>query len=221
MNFDENKLISLMENFSGAKFQWIKTNRPELLGKLVVCRTIEPRGNKFFAVFDDGSSVDTAQLNTSLLMLHGDMQPLTRAEVESIAGPKKPIAQPIQNMTGPMGASSGPGPIGNPQPQMSQPQMSQPQTPQPTTNMFEMFNSEEGQIDLKISIKLPDQAFLKMMYANAKDKDAFLSELSDYVFNVINKQVVQDSIYSIIVPQETPRKSKSSSIVNITEIHED
>ena len=99
MQYDENKLISLMENFSGSKFQWIKTDRPELLGKVVTCRNIEPRGNKFFAVFDDGSSVDTANLNRSLLMIHGDMQPLSKAEVESIYSPRPSTASAVQNMT--------------------------------------------------------------------------------------------------------------------------
>lgn len=210
MSYDENKLISLMENFSGAKFQWIKTNRPEILGKVVTCRNIEPRGNRFFAIFDDGSNVDTSQLNTSLLMLHGDMQPLSMAEVESIAGPRRPVAPPVQNTASPANPAS---PIGTPQPA--------PVAKQSSTNMFEMFNSEESLIDLRVSIKLPDQDFLKMMYANAKDKETFLSELSDYVFKVINKQVVQDSISSMVVPQETARRSNSASIVNITEIHED
>ena len=123
MHFDENKLISLMENFSGAKFQWIKTNRPELLGKVVTCRNIEPKGDRFFAIFDDGSSVDTSQLNTSLLMIHGDMQPLTKAEVESISGPKRPLTQPSPAPNVPVGAN-GPGPI-------SQPQNFQQAPPQP------------------------------------------------------------------------------------------
>lgn len=215
MAFDENKLISLMENFSGAKFQWIKTNRPELLGKVVTCRNIEPRGDRFFALFDDGSTIDTAQLNTSLLMIHGDMQPLSRAEVESIAGPKRPAPTQVAG-GGILQHPSPTSPNGAPQTKQHIP-VAQPAA----TNMFEMFNSEESQIDLKVSIKLPDQDFLKMMYANAKDKETFLSELSDYVFKVINKQVVQDSISSMVVPQETPRRSNSASIVNITEIHED
>ena len=216
MQFNEDKLISLMENFSGTKFQWIKTNRPELLGKVVTCRTIEPRGtDKFFAIFDDGSSVDTAQLNTSLLMLHGDMEPLSRAEVESISGPRRP-ATPSPS-PGPIGANihgPGHGPIG----QHHQPVQ---QTP-PQTTMFDMFNSEESNLALKISIKLPDQDLLKLMYLNAKDKDNFLNELSEYVFRVINKKVVQESISSIVVPvQDKPARAKSSPIVNITEIHED
>jgi hypothetical protein len=211
MNFDENKLISLMENFSGAKFQWIKTTRPELLGKVVTCRNIEPRGDRFFAMFDDGSTVDTAQLNTSLLMLHGDMVPLSRAEVESIAGPVRP---PVQPQVKPQSPASEP--VGQARPPF---QAAQPA--QPSTNMFEMFNSEERQIDLKISISLPDQDFLKMMYSNAKDKDKFLDELSDYVFKVINKTVVQTSITSLVVPSTLTKNERPGVAVNITEIHED
>lgn len=216
MQFNEDKLISLMENFSGAKFQWIKTNRPELLGKVVTCRNIEPRGaDKFFAIFDDGSSVDTAQLNTSLLMIHGDMEPLSRAEVESIAGPKRP--------TPPTQAPVNQQPIGDQYIPHNRTQPIQPVQPsQPQTTMFDMFNSDESQLDLKISIKLPDQDLLKMMYLNAKDKENFLNELSEYVFRVINKKVVQESISSIVVPvQEKQTRVKSAPIVNITEIHED
>lgn len=211
MAFDENKLISLMENFSGAKFQWIKTNRPELLGKVVTCRTIEPRGDRFVAIFDDGSTVDSSQLNTSLLMIHGDMQPLSRAEVESIAGPKRPVTPPPAAQ--PVGAN-GPS-----QSQDAQPRHFQP-NPTPTTNMFDMFNSEERHIDLKIKMSLPDQDFLKMMYSNAKDKEKFLGELSDYVFRAINKTVVQSAISSMVVPQK-PQRNVTSPTVNITEIHEE
>ena len=208
MHFDENKLISLMENFSGAKFQWIKTNRPELLGKLVTCRTIEPRGNGFYAIFDDGSSVETSQLNTSLLMLHGDMEPLTRAEVESISGPKRPLTSPTNTSAG-HDVTSRPDSIVH------------PQNVQPAaSNMFEMFNSEERNIDLQIVISLPEQDFLRMMYSNAKDKDKFLGELSDYVFRAINKTVVQSSITTMVVPQP-PKQKKTGPIVNITEIHEE
>ena len=216
MQFDENKLISLMENFSGAKFQWIKTNRPELLGKLVTCRTIEPRGNGFYAIFDDGSSVETSQLNTSLLMLHGDMEPLTKAEVESIAGPKRPLTPPRPVSPGPIGANGpGPDPISHPHNVQQQAQ------PQPAaSNMFEMFNSEERNIDLQIVISLPEQDFLRMMYSNAKDKDKFLGELSDYVFRAINKTVVQSSISAMVVPQQ-PKQKKTGPTVNITEIHEE
>ena len=214
MQFDENKLISLMENFSGAKFQWIKTNRPELLGKVVTCRNIEPKGDRFFALFDDGSSVDTAQLNTSLLMIHGDMQPLSKAEVESISGPRRPSPQPTVKPVQGQTETAGPGPdfkFTPPPP---------PPPTQPQTNMFEMFNSEERKIDLQVTMSLPEQDFLRMMYSNAKDKEKFLNELSDYVFRAINKTVIQSAISDMVVPPKTQR-SKSGPTVNITEIHEE
>ena len=213
MHYDENKLISLMENFSGAKFQWIKTNRPELLGKVVTCRTIEPRGAGFVAIFDDGSSVDTAQLNTSLIMIHGDMQPLSKAEVESIAGPRRPAPQSTVQPNPSQSGNVGPGPAG-----VSEPRHFQPNPPQ--TNMFEMFNSDERIIDLQIKMSLPDQDFLKMMYANAKDKNKFLNELSEYVFKAINKTVVQSSISTMVVPSQ-PRSTRTGPVVNITEINEE
>ena len=59
-----------------------------------------------------------------------------------------------------------------------------------------------------------------MMYSNAKDKDKFLSELSDYVFRAINKTVVQSSIATMVVPEQ-PKQRKTGPTVNITEIHED
>jgi hypothetical protein len=58
------------------------------------------------------------------------------------------------------------------------------------------------------------------MYSNAKDKDKFLGELSDYVFRAINKTVVQSSITTMVVPQP-PKQKKTGPTVNITEIHEE
>ncbi len=213
MQFDENKLISLMENFSGAKFQWIKTDRPELLGKVVTCRTIEPAGNRFIAMFDDGSKVDTSQLNTNLMMLHGDMQPLSRAEVELIGGPKQKANPPkSQGVPG----QTGPGPHNSGEKQRHQQPVQQPTA----ANMFDLFESEEREISLQLSISLPDQEFLKMMYSNAKDKNKFLGELSDYVFRVINKTVVQDAISTMVIPKPSREINRTGSTINITEIHE-
>jgi hypothetical protein len=60
------------------------------------------------------------------------------------------------------------------------------------------------------------------MYANAKDKDNFLGELSDYVFAAITKTIVKDSIESMVVPEnQAVSRTKPTFTVNITEIHED
>lgn len=203
---NEERLVQLMENFSGQRFQWIKTNRPELLGKIVRCRIIEPKGNRFFAVFEDGSSVDTEQLNSSLIMLTEDMQPLSKSEVEAIAGSVKSQSRPRVQPVNPQITDS-----------VTQSNPNQRQGSPQVASMFEMFDSVEREINLGVNVKMPDQNFLAMLYSNAKDKDKFMDELTDYVFNVINKKVVKDSITKMF---EDPTKAKQQSGINFTEIHE-
>jgi len=213
---NEDKLISLMENFTGQKFQWIKTNRPELLGKVVTCRNIEPRGDRFFAQFDDGSSVDTAQLNSNLLMISGDMHPLTKAEVEAISGPRRPTTSPAQQRHS----------AAQPASQQTSPHMGAQPANQPVShagpkaNMFDMFSSENSQISLSLLVKLPDKKLLKLMYTNAEDKEKFLEELSEYVFREINKTVVKEAVSSIVVPPGQTKRERTGPTITVNEIHE-
>ena len=84
----EEKLINYKQNFTGQQFQWIKTNRPELIGKVVKCRDIQAQGNKLVAIFDDGSSISADNLNKDLMMIHGDSQPMSKEEVQSLQRPR-------------------------------------------------------------------------------------------------------------------------------------
>jgi transcriptional regulator CtsR len=83
--------------------------------------------------------------------------------------------------------------------------------------MFEMFDSSDRDIQLGVTVKLPDQDFLAMLHSNAKDKDKFMDELTEYVFRVINKKVVKDSITKMF---ETSTSTQRSGEINFTEIHE-
>jgi hypothetical protein len=194
---DEQRLMSLMENFTGQKFQWVKTDDPKLLGKMVKCRTIEPRGDRFVVLFDDGSSIDSAYLNKNLFMIHGDMEPLSLPELEAINGPAKPVAPPAP----PQDRRIQEGLILPPSTGSSFIGVTTPQS-----NMFDMFGSEETTVSIALSVKLPDKKLLKLMYQNAENKDKFLDELSDYMQRMINKQVIKDSVLSIVDGQKSPRK---------------
>ena len=214
MDINEQKLISLKENFTGQRFQWIKTDRPELLGKVVKCRDIHPnRMGGFDVVFDDGSKVDSAKLNSNLMMIHGEMQPLSRSEVESIAGPslKAQAAQKVQTQTAPSFNATV-----SPQPQ-AQAMTQTPAQPVPQQisvnkpNMFAMFNSEETQVSLSLRVKLPDKKLLKMMYSSAEDKEKFLDELSEYLQSVINKQVIAESMKESLDPAPAKKKEVKSN----------
>jgi hypothetical protein len=196
---DEQRLMSLMENFTGQKFQWVKTDDPKQLGKMVKCRTIEPRGDRFLVLFDDGSSIDSALLNKNLFMIHGDMEPLSLSEIEAINGPIKPVEPKPAPPTPPQERRIQEGVVPQAPPVFAG-------TPQPVSNMFDMFGSEETTVSIALSVKLPDKKLLKLMYQNAENKDKFLDELSDYMQRMINKQVIKDSVLSIVDGPKSTRK---------------
>ena len=220
MSFDENKLISLKENFTNQKFQWIKTDRPELIGKVVRCRDVHPnRLGGFDVVFDDGSKIDSTKLNSNLMMIHGDAQPLSRSEVEAIQGPKPKINSQPANTSQPQVQVTQSQPVVNQSQVQSQVQPQVP--PQPAqvthkTNMFAMFNSEESQISVALKVRLPDKKLLKMMYASAENKDKFLDELSEYLQSVINKQVIADSMKESLDPTPVKKKEAAPASPHIT-----
>ena len=223
---DMDRMQSLMENFRGNNFQWIKTNDPQLRGKVVKCRDIKPQSNgRFIAMFDDGSQIDSAQLTSNMLMISGDTQPMSMSEINSIAGPTRqaPVLRGPED-----GPSLGEGPITIPdhlKEHVTQPGQVQQtnhnnrihphQNSRPAPNMFGMFNSDETELNIKVKVKVPDRKLLKMMYDNAEDKEAFLTQLSEYLLSVINKQVVTDSMKSML----EPRTKSSVATMNITEIN--
>jgi len=211
--YDENKHISLMENFNRQKFQWVKTKDQSRLAKVVTCVDIVPAGRSFTAKFDDGSSIDVSKISSDLMMITADMPPLSKSEVMSINGPV--ISER---------ASPGSGPIALPPDLLKEAEqmrieseknrelqsvtaievprqnsMLQPTHPsQQNSNMFSVFSAEESSFPLNLSLRLPDRKLLKMMYASAEDKEKFVSELSDFVLGQINKKVVADSLIGVV-----------------------
>ena len=187
--FDENKLISYKQNFTGKKFQWIKPESPDLLGKVVTCRDVDfaPSG-QIVAIFDDGSRIDASKINSNLMMIHGDMQPLSKEEVSSIYGPT--TSRSHISKEAPKVASE---PV-----EVSKSPSVQSQDSQPTVNPFEMFNSEEIDFSIKLKVKMPDRKLLKLMYQNAEDKDKFLDNLADHLMSSIDNKSVRGSITSML-----------------------
>ena len=211
----ESQLISYKQNFTGKEFQWIKTDRPELIGKVVKCRDVSPNGT---VVFDDGSSIHAKDLNNKLMMIHGDMKPLNRSEVESLY-PPRPSAT-VSKLTPPTS-----DPVSTLESQIETPKATTntatTTSTVPTVNPFEMFNSDETELNIKINIKLPDKKLLKLMYNNAENKEEFIGHLSDYVNNHINIDTIKDSIELMLAPSKKPTNSSIKSNIKITEIKDD
>lgn len=204
----EEELISYKQNFTGQQFQWIKTDRPELLGKVVKCRDVNPVGNKVIAFFDDNSQVDVNEITNRLMMIHDDMPPLSKAEVESIYAPKKPVTPPPVDRP-----SSAPRNEAVPV-QSSEIKPRQ----QDKANPFELLNSDVTSLTLKLDIKLPDKKLLKLMYASSKDKNDFIDQLSKYVSSMINNKVINESLKKMLDDKPANKNVSAGSGVKITEV---
>jgi len=209
----EEQLISYKQNFTNEKFQWIKTSDPTLIGKLVTCRDVQPKGNTIVAIFDDGSSVPVHRITSDLMMIHGDMQPMTKSEVQSINGPAvPPVSAEKQN---PLPIAKVLEPVGT-LPNRNIGSNVQHET---VENPFKMFNSDETDFLFKLKIKLPDRKLLKMMYNNAEDKKVFLSQLSEYVHETLTLNTIEDSLKSMLEPkqkvQKTSRKEESIKLIQV------
>lgn len=210
----EEQIINYKQNFTGQTFQWVKPDDPQMLGKVVKCRDIDIYGGKIMAIFDNGSKVDIKDINRRLFMVHSDMPPLTLSEIESIYPSQK---------------TSTPPPV-QPQPRVRV-ENHQPENSEPTSssssrsNPFEMFNSDAYELLLKLNIKLPNQDLLKLMYTNAKDKEEFLTQLSEHIMSMINKNIVHESLRQILDPgSKAPKgnqpKKSSGTEIKLTEVND-
>lgn len=214
----EDQLIGYKQNFTGQKFQWIKTPRPELLGKIVTCRDVQPAGNSAIAIFDDSSSIDIKKLTNDLLMIMGDQKPLTREEVNSIYSQNIPRVEPIVSSEARVFNS------GTEIPAPEKTRENSAKNSSTKSNPFLMFNSEESEFVIKMNIRLPDKKLLKMMYNSAEDKEAFLDQLSEYVAISINNRVISDSLHkmldsSVIKPANSGTKLREE--IKLTEVRDE
>lgn len=212
--FNEEKLINYKQNFTGVKFQWIKPDDPSKLGKVVTCKDVFPKGNSIVAKFDDGSECFADQITKNLLMIQGDMPPLSKEEVQSIYSPRR--SSPNNIATEP---SSPPSPAPTAPFKAKEPT----KVVEKEANAFTMFSSEETDLSIKLKINLPDKKLLKMMYNSAEDKKKFLEQLSSFVLSMINNKVVTDSISGMLDPKQiskktTNKKTTGRSGVKVTEV---
>jgi len=112
-------------------------------------------------------------------------------------------------------------------PSVSQPSQSTVSQPVPekqnSSTMFSMFNTEETRLNVSLNIKLPNKKLLKMMYENADDKEIFLSDLSQYVYSEINKDIVKSSLKKTLVPssKKNNASTKKTTEVIVTEVKEE
>jgi hypothetical protein len=218
-NYDIDTLVQIKSSFQSNKFQWIKTNDRSKLGTVVEVRDVLPgRNNRFIAVLSDGSRLDTDEVSSNLMMLTDDQTAMSMQEVLSInyipslsddlkVSADLPQDYASEILTKPEPVSS-PVKAVNPDPQATVTEPSKVSVD--TTDLFGMFSLEDTDLELTVRVKLPAKELLKMMYANSKNKDEFLTKLSNYINNSVTSDSIKKTMKKFFSGSASRKKSSRS-----------
>jgi hypothetical protein len=72
-----------------------------------------------------------------------------------------------------------------------------------------MFSLEDTDLALSVKIKLPSKNLLKMMYSNSKNKEEFLTKLSDYINNNVTADSIKKTMKKML--STTPTKKSTAN----------
>ena len=217
--FDMETLIAIKSSFQANKFQWIKTNDPKKIGTVVEVRDVVPgRNGRYLAILSDGTQLDTDMVSSSLMMLSDDQPPMSMAEVQSINYiPSLSEDFKVSSEIPQEFANEIKQPVETPQPKLQpeltgQPaQIIQPKATVPTdpTDIFGMFSLEDTELTIPIKLKLPAKSLLKMMYSNSKNKEEFLTKLSNYINNNITVDAIKKTMKKTL-GSESKKKTETA-----------
>ena len=196
--YDIETLIAVKSSFQANKFQWIKTNDPNKMGKIVEVRDVVPGKNgRFLAMLSDGSQLDTDLVSSNLMMITDGQDPLSFDEIRSInyipslsedvqvsADIPAEFAEEIKAQL-PIERTAQPTQIV---------QTAKIQTDVDPGDLFGMFSLEDTDLNLSVRIKLPSKTLLKMMYQNSKNKEEFLTKLSNYINNNVTVDAIKKTM---------------------------
>mgnify|MGYP000936356386 CR=1 FL=1 len=197
MNYDIETMMAIKSSFQSNEFQWSKTNDPRKAGTIVTVRDVLPgRNGRFLAVLSDGSQMDTDAVSSDLMMITDDQPRLSMAEIQSInyipsltediqVAPEIPaeFANTVKEIA----------PVARPAEPVNQTALRQQVSVDPS-DLFGMFSLEDTDLNLAVRIKLPSKSLLKMMYANSKNKEEFLTKLSNYINNSITVDAIKKTM---------------------------
>ena len=208
MNTQNDALLNkYKEQYFGKTYQWVRPINNETPGECVRVVDVKMRGNLVLLVFNAGSPVNVELLGQYLQPVgnEGGMPPGALSQANNIASPTGggPIEIPaeLKDFTTEKAKISF----------TAQPEQTQQSAPvvKKKSDIFAMFQSEEKNINLPLTIKMPDLALVKMMYNNAADKDKFLTELAEYVIDGISVETAKSAISALLDPDGDVKISNS------------
>ena len=198
--YDIDTLIAVKTSFQSNKFQWIKTNDPNKMGKIVEVRDVVPgRNGRFLAMLSDGSQIDTDMVSSNLMMITDGQDPLSFDEIRSInyipsLSEEVKVSSDIPTEFADEIKAQVPQPIPGGQPAQPVQAPSKVQVDVDPGDLFGMFSLEDTDLNLSVRIKLPSKTLLKMMYQNSKNKEEFLTKLSNYINNNVTVDAIKKTM---------------------------
>jgi hypothetical protein len=196
--YDIETLIAVKSSFQANKFQWIKTNDPNKMGKIVEVRDVVPGKNgRFLAMLSDGSQLDTDLVSSNLMMITDGQDPLSFDEIRSInyiPSLSEDVQVSADIPTEFVDAIKSPAVAQPSQPVQLAPEPPKPQLTVDPGDLFGMFSLEDTDLNLSVRVKLPSKTLLKMMYQNSKNKEEFLTKLSNYINNNVTVDAIKKTM---------------------------
>jgi len=199
--YDIETLIAVKSSFQANKFQWIKTNDPNKMGKIVEVRDVVPgRNGRFLAMLSDGSQLDTDLVSSNLMMITDGQDPLSFDEIRSInyipslseeVQVSSDIPAEFATEIKTQAIQSAPTAF---QPAQLAPEPAKIQASVDPGDLFGMFSLEDTDLNLSVRVKLPSKTLLKMMYQNSKNKEEFLTKLSNYINNNVTVDAIKKTM---------------------------
>ena len=176
---DIDALSQIRDFIMGKDYQWVNTPDDSKLAKIVKVQDVFSRGGLFAATLTDGSVVSIDDLNSKLMVIMENQEPLSRAECLSIRGPVSPIKPNVAEKPA--------------QPSVAAAEPVKPKT-ESAENIFSMFATEESLLALSLRVNLPSTNLLKMMYQSSQNKSEFLSQLAGHINNQITPDHIKDAL---------------------------
>lgn len=196
INYDIDALITLKNSLSENDLQWVKTTDQSKIGKIVrVVDVIPLTNNRFIAVLSDGTRLDTDEVHAKLMMVTEDQPPLTMPELYSINEYTAFIEPTNTEVDSPTNQSSQIIQTNSTDHQIHPNTINKHIEPSSIFGLFELHNTL---LKLAVTLNMPSTDVLKVMYINSKNKDEFISGLSDYVYQNITKESISQSIIELL-----------------------
>jgi hypothetical protein len=171
-------LAQTRDYIKGKEYQWVNTPDDNKVATRVTVTEVFQRGGLMAVSLSDGSTITLDELNSKLMPLMENQEPLSKAEALSIRGP-----QPGQKVKKEVTEA----------PIATQPEKNV-DSAQGVTNIFSMFATEESLLNLNLRVNLPSLNLLKMMYKSSQNKTEFLSQLASHINNQINADHIKDAL---------------------------